>query len=268
MVGVLLRLITFAVMNVYNYITSNKAKLRKLFAVLVDPDKQKQDELLCLIEKAVAAKVDLIFVGGSLLTNGNFGSCIQTIKSNCSIPIVIFPGNSMQINKDADGILFLSLISGRNPDMLIGNQVIAAPILKHSGIEVLPTGYMLIDSGKPTTVSYMSNTTPIPYDKNDVALCTAMAGEMLGLKLIFMDGGSGATMPISESMINMVSQSIDVPLIVGGGICSSEKAIANCEAGADVIVVGNSIEKKPNLIEEIAQAIHQFNATTNNEVLS
>jgi len=255
-------------MNIYNYITSNKEKANKLFAVLIDPDKQNSEELLDLIEKSVAAKVDLIFVGGSLLTNGNFGKCIETVKSNCSIPVVIFPGNSMQVNKAADGILFLSLISGRNPDMLIGNQVIAAPILKHSNLEVLSTGYMLIDSGKPTTVSYMSNTTPIPNDKNDVALCTAMAGEMLGLKLIFMDGGSGAINPISESMISMVSQSIDIPLIIGGGICSAEKAIANCKAGADVIVVGNSIEKNPNLIQEIAQSIHQFNAKNSNGLLS
>ena len=255
-------------MNIYNYITSNKENGNKLFAVLIDPDKQNHHELLDLIEKSVEAKVDLIFVGGSLLTNGSFDICIQTIKSDCSIPVVIFPGNSMQVNKDADGILFLSLISGRNPDMLIGNQVISAPILKHSKLEVLPTGYILIDSGKPTTVSYMSNTTPIPYDKNDVALCTAMAGEMLGLKLIFMDGGSGATNPISESMISMVSQSLEVPLIIGGGICSAEKAVVNCKAGADVIVVGNSIEKNPNLIQEIAQSIHQFNANKSNGVLS
>lgn len=255
-------------MKIYNYITSNKGKANKLFAVLIDPDKQNSEELVDLIEKSVAAKVDLIFVGGSLLTNGSFGKCIETVKSNCTIPVVIFPGNSMQVNKAADGILFLSLISGRNPDMLIGNQVISAPILKHSNLEVLSTGYMLIDSGKPTTVSYMSNTTPIPNDKNDVALCTAMAGEMLGLKLIFMDGGSGAINPISESMISMVSQSIDIPLIIGGGICSAEKAIANCKAGADVIVVGNSIEKNPNLIQEIAQSIHQYNAKNSNGLLS
>jgi phosphoglycerol geranylgeranyltransferase len=255
-------------MDIYNFITSSKEKGKKLFAVLIDPDKQNEGELLHLIEQAVLSKVDLIFVGGSLLTNGSFAQCISIIKSNCTIPVVIFPGNSMQVNKDADGILFLSLISGRNPEMLIGNQVIAAPILKHSNLEVLSTGYILIDSGKPTTVSYMSNTTPIPYDKNDVALCTAMAGEMLGLKLIFMDGGSGATNPISESMISMVSQSLNVPLIIGGGICSPEKALANCKAGADVIVVGNSIEKNPKLIQEIAQSIHQFNAKESNGVLS
>ncbi|HAP30888.1 MAG TPA: geranylgeranylglyceryl/heptaprenylglyceryl phosphate synthase [Flavobacteriales bacterium] len=255
-------------MNIYNFITLNKQKEKKLFAVLIDPDKQSTNELVQVVEKAVAAKVDLIFVGGSLLTNGNFATCISTIKSNCSIPVVIFPGNSMQVNKDADGILFLSLISGRNPDMLIGNQVISAPLLKHSNLEILPTGYILIDSGKPTTVSYMSNTTPIPHDKNDVAMCTAMAGEMLGLKLIFMDGGSGATNPISESMINMVSQAIDAPLIIGGGICSGEKAIANCKAGADIVVVGNSIEKNPNLLEEIAQSIQHYNTMKNNEMLS
>ena len=255
-------------MNIYNFIILNKQKGKKLFALLIDPDKQSTNELAQLIEKAVAANVDLIFVGGSLLTNSNFSTCISTIKSNCSIPVVIFPGNSMQVNKDADGILFLSLISGRNPDMLIGNQVISAPLLKRSNLEILPTGYILIDSGKPTTVSYMSNTTPIPHDKNDVATCTAMAGEMLGLKLIFMDGGSGATNPISESMINMVSQVIDAPLIIGGGISSGEKAVANCKAGADIIVVGNSIEKNPNLLEEIAQSIHQYNSMKNNEMLS
>tara|TARA_A100001035_G_C27784440_1_gene503548 strand:- start:3120 stop:3893 length:774 start_codon:yes stop_codon:yes gene_type:complete len=254
-------------MNIYNLIISNKRNNKKLFAVLVDPDKQNTNELDKLIDKAVKSKVDLIFVGGSLLTNGSFAACITKIKSLCSIPVVIFPGNSMQVNKDADGILFLSLISGRNPDMLIGNQVISAPILKNSNLEILPTGYILIDSGKPTTVSYMSNTTPIPHDKKDVALCTAMAGEMLGLKLIFMDGGSGATNPISESMIQMVSEGINIPLIVGGGINSAEKALANCKAGADIIVVGNCIEKNPSLLEKIAETISKYNKVKNNEML-
>ena len=162
----------------------------------------------------------------------------------------------MQVNDKADGILFLSLISGRNAEMLIGKQVITAPILKQSSLEVLPTGYMLIDSGKPTTVSYMSNTTPIPNDKNAVAACTAMAGEMLGLKLIFMDGGSGAENPISEQMIAAVRQAVDCPIIIGGGISSGDKAIINCKAGTDIIVVGNAIEKDENLITEIGNAVH------------
>ena len=244
------------IMNIYNYILENKKKGKKLFSILVDPDKQDKNELISIIEKAKSAKADFFFVGGSLLTNDSLDSCLSTLKEHADIPIVLFPGNAMQVNDKADGILFLSLISGRNAEMLIGKQVITAPILKQSSLEVLPTGYMLIDSGKPTTVSYMSNTTPIPNDKNAVAACTAMAGEMLGLKLIFMDGGSGAKNPISETMIAAVSKSVDAPLIIGGGISSGAKATANCKAGADIIVVGNAIEKEVNLISEIADAIH------------
>jgi len=246
------------IMNIYNHITESKKARKKLFALLIDPDKQDSNTLINTIEKAKSAHADFFFVGGSLLTNDSLDSCIRTIKSNCDIPVVLFPGNAMQVNGKADGILFLSLISGRNADMLIGKQVITAPILKQSSLEVLPTGYMLIDSGKPTTASYMSNTIPIPADKNEVAACTAMAGEMLGLKLIFMDGGSGAKNPISETMISAVRKSVDCPIIIGGGISSGEKAIANCKAGADIIVVGNAIEKDEALISEIANAIHNF----------
>ena len=199
-------------MNVYQYIQNSRKAGKKLFAILIDPDKQSKEELKQIVEKAKSAKVDLFFVGGSLLTNDSLDSCLEILKSNSDIPVVLFPGNAMQVNDKADAILFLSLISGRNAEMLIGKQVITAPILKQSSLEVLPTGYMLIDSGKPTTVSYMSNTTPIPYEKNAVAACTAMAGEMLGLKFIFMDGGSGALTPISEKMIAKVRQSIDTPV--------------------------------------------------------
>ena len=243
-------------MNIYKKITVNRKANKKSFALLIDPDKQNKNQLLSIIEKANDANTDYFFVGGSLLTNDSLDLCLNTLKENSTIPIVLFPGNAMQVNDKADGILFLSLISGRNAEMLIGKQVITAPILKKSSLEVLPTGYILIDSGKPTTVSYMSNTTPIPANKNTVAACTAMAGEMLGLKLIFMDGGSGAKNPISEAMIKEVRKSISVPLIIGGGINSGKKAIANCKAGADIIVVGNAIEKNKNLITEIANAVH------------
>ena len=245
-------------MNVYQNLQASRKAGKKLFAILIDPDKQSKKELKQIVEKAKSAKVDLFFVGGSLLTNDSLDSCLMTLKSESDIPVILFPGNAMQVNDKADAILFLSLISGRNAEMLIGKQVITAPILKQSSLEVLPTGYILIDSGKPTTVSYMSNTTPIPHEKNAVAACTAMAGEMLGLKCIFMDGGSGALNPISEKMIANVRQSVDTPLIIGGGINSGKKAAANCEAGADVIVVGNAIEKDENLIEEIANAIHNY----------
>ena len=245
-------------MNVYQNIQKSRKAGKKLFAILIDPDKQSKEELKQIVEKAESAKVDLFFVGGSLLTNDSLDSCLETLKSSSDIPVILFPGNAMQVNDKADAILFLSLISGRNAEMLIGKQVITAPILKQSSLEVVPTGYILIDSGKPTTVSYMSNTTPIPHEKNAVAACTAMAGEMLGLKCIFMDGGSGALNPISEKMIASVRQSVDTPLIIGGGINSGKKAAANCEAGADIIVVGNAIEKDENLIEEIANAIHSY----------
>jgi len=243
-------------MNIYNQILEKKKEGKKSFALLIDPDKQDKLELISIIKKAEQAKTDYFFVGGSLLTHDSLDSCLSTLKENSDIPVVLFPGNTMQVNDKADGILFLSLISGRNAEMLIGRQVITAPILKQSSLEVLPTGYMLIDSGKPTTVSYMSNTTPIPAEKNSVAACTAIAGEMLGLKIIFMDGGSGAQNPISEEMITTVSKSVDTPLIIGGGISSGEKAAANCKAGADIIVVGNAIEKNENLIIEIANAVH------------
>jgi len=243
-------------MSIYNNIITNKKENKKSFALLIDPDKQEKSQLITIIEKAKNANTDYFFVGGSLLTNDSLDICLETLKAHSDIPVVLFPGNAMQVNNKADAILFLSLISGRNAEMLIGKQVITAPILKQSSLEVLPTGYMLIDSGKPTTVSYMSNTTPIPAKKDAVAACTAMAGEMLGLKLIFMDGGSGAKNPISEKMIAEVSKSIDIPLIIGGGISSGEKAIANCKAGADIIVVGNAIEKDESLIAEISNAMH------------
>ena len=245
-------------MNIYKKIIADRKINKKSFALLIDPDKQNKKQLLSIIKKAINANVDYFFVGGSLLTHDSLDLCLKTLKENSTIPVVLFPGNAMQVNDTADGILFLSLISGRNAEMLIGKQVITAPILKNSSLEILPTGYMLVDSGKPTTVSYMSNTTPIPYDKNGVAACTAMAGEMLGLKLIFMDGGSGAKMAISEKMISRVRKSINIPLIIGGGINSGEKAIRNCKAGADIIVVGNAIEKDENLITEITTAIHNY----------
>ncbi len=243
-------------MGIYNHIIESKKKGRKLFTILIDPDKQTKNSLLQIIEKSKSVNVDLFFVGGSLLTKNSLDFCVSIIKQNCKIPVIIFPGNAMQVNNNADGILFLSLISGRNPEMLIGNHVITAPILKESDIEVLSTGYMIIDSGKATSVSYMSNTTPIPHDKDDIAVCTAIAGEMLGLKMIYIDGGSGAINTISEKMITSVAKNINVPLIIGGGINSKEKAKEKCKAGADIIVVGDAIEKDSALIKEISDAIH------------
>jgi phosphoglycerol geranylgeranyltransferase len=243
-------------MEIYSQIKEKKANGKKQFAVLIDPDKLDAKQVSSIAELALKAKVDYFFIGGSLLINNSLDTCINTLKKETSIPVVLFPGNNMQLSYRADGILFLSLISGRNAEMLIGRHVIAAPYLRLSSLEILSTGYMLIESGRPTTVSYMSNSFPIPADKVDIACCTAMAGEMLGMKLIFMDAGSGALNPISEKMIQGVSSSISIPLIVGGGIRTPELALTNCKAGSDITVIGNAIEKDAGLITEIGAAIH------------
>jgi putative glycerol-1-phosphate prenyltransferase len=243
---------------IYAQLDQLKKERKKSFALLIDPDKPQKEELLNLIQLANKEGVDFFFVGGSLLTNGSLEECILTIKANSSIPVVLFPGNGLMVNKNADAILLLSVISGRNPEMLIGKHVEAAPSLKRSKLEVIPTGYMLIESGKPTSVSYMSNTTPIPADKADIAACTAMAGEMLGLKLIFMDGGSGAHNSVQPEMIKLVSSNIEVPLIVGGGIRSAEMALEKLQAGADLIVVGNAVEKDASLISSIAKTVKSY----------
>lgn len=241
-------------MSVYNLISDTS---RKKFVVLIDPDKPTDEEIVDIVKRSNEVGVDLFFVGGSLLTTDSLDNCIKLIKKHSDIPVLIFPGNSLQISKWCDGFLLLSLISGRNPEMLIGRHVIAAPYLKLYGNEIIPTGYMLIDSGRQTSVSYMSNTTPIPYDKEDIAMCTAIAGEMLGLKVIYMDAGSGAMKPISKDMIYKVKHTIEIPLIVGGGINTPEKAAEAAKAGADIIVVGNVLEKNLEQLQEFADAVHK-----------
>lgn len=242
-------------MLVYDTLTQKMHAGRKQLAVLVDPDKTGDKALDLIVSNSIDSGVDYFFVGGSLLINNQLDHVIELLKKAGNIPVVLFPGNSLQMSWKADAILFLSLISGRNAEMLIGRHVISAPYLKLSPLQVIPTGYMLIESGKPTAVSYMSNSNPIPADKDDIAMCTAMAGEMLGLKLIFMDAGSGAINPVSETMISHVKQSIEVPLIVGGGIRTPEQARKSAAAGADVLVIGNAVEKSSSIINEIAHAI-------------
>jgi putative glycerol-1-phosphate prenyltransferase len=197
-----------------------------------------------------------LLVGGSLVVTNRLDEVVQQIRKNCDIPVILFPGSPSQITPYADALLYLSLISGRNAELLIGQHVISAPFVKQSRLEIISTGYMVIDGGAPTTVSYISNAAPVPADKNEIAMCTAMAGEMLGMKLIFMDAGSGAKRPITEAMIEKVAQIIEVPLVIGGGITDPEKAYRNCKAGADVIVIGNAIEKDASLIREMSAAIH------------
>ena len=243
-------------MDIYPKLLASKTKKR--FALLIDPDKCGNDDIITRIEGANKAGVDYIFIGGSLITVENLGKCLSTIRANTSIPLILFPGNGSHIHPNADAILFLSLISGRNADLLIGNHVHSAPLIRKMNLETIPTGYMLVESGRLTTAQYMSGSLPIPHDKPDVAMATAIAGEMLGLKAIYMDAGSGAQIPISEKMIQQVKANISVPLIIGGGIRDTEAAIKAANAGADIIVVGNAIEDNPKLIQEFTEAIHQL----------
>lgn len=249
--------------NIQVQLAAAKRAGQKKFAVLIDPDKlniSKVDEIVSLAQQV---KIDYFFIGGSLVVNDVLDEVIQVLKSATDIPVILFPGSSRQLSFKADGILFLSLISGRNSELLIGKHVETAPFLKMSPLEILPTGYMLIDGGVSTSVSYMSNTSPIPADKIPIALCTAMAGEMLGLKLIYMDAGSGALTPVSDEMIEAVSRQLDIPLIIGGGIKDGATAFAKLKAGADIIVVGNAIEKDPALIKEISAAVHSLQPEAN-----
>ena len=240
-------------MDIYSRIF-NKAKTgKKQLAVLVDPDRHQVSDFAPLAKKLAAYPVDYFLIGGSLLSKDLLDECLQAFKAACDIPLIIFPGGIMQVNGKADALLFLSLISGRNPELLIGKHVESVPYILDSGLEPISTAYMLIDGGNITTAQYISNTLPIPSDKPDIAALTAKAGEMLGMKLTYMDAGSGAKNSISPKMIKAVRQMIDSPLIVGGGIRTAQEAQEKLEAGADMIVIGNVLEKKPELLEDIIQ---------------
>ncbi|MEO1050356.1 MAG: geranylgeranylglyceryl/heptaprenylglyceryl phosphate synthase [Bacteroidota bacterium] len=251
-------------MQIYKALQERNKVGQKSLAVLIDPDKvTEHSSLLELLNMAKESCVDFFFVGGSLITQNNIPDIVGVIREGSNIPIVLFPGSNMHIDLSADAILFLSLISGRNPELLIGQHVAAAPILKNSQMEVIPTGYVLVNSGRPTAASYISNTTPIPAEKYSIAASTALAGEMLGLKLIYLDAGSGAEAPVNAKMVSAVRRSVDAPLIVGGGINTPQKAQEALEAGADVIVIGNAIEKNPNLMIEVSEKVYDFNKSLN-----
>ena len=224
-------------------------KKKKLFVLLIDPEEYKSEDIKGVVNYANASDVDYIFVGGSHITNMCwFEECIQIIKNITKIPVIIFPGSYMQVSGHADAILLLNLISGRNPDYLIGHHVLAAQTIRKSGIEVIPTGYILIENGKTTSVEYISNTKPIPVDKTDIIISTAMAGEMMGNKLLYLEAGSGAIKPVHSEIIAKVKQNVSIPLIVGGGISNGETINEIYNAGADIVVVGNAAEKKPEII--------------------
>jgi len=236
-----------------------KSEEKHQLAVLLDPDKVDRVQLFDQVAFVGESGADMILVGGSLLLHHQTDEIIRDLKRMTDLPVVIFPGSPMQMSAAADALLFLSLISGRNPELLIGHHVRSAPLLKKMEIEVISSGYMLVDGGKPTTVSYITQTAPIPHDKAQIALCTALAGEMLGLRTLYLDSGSGAIWPVHPEMIAAVSKGTDLPLIVGGGINSAEKAFQAAQAGAELIVVGTAFEQQPELLKEMSNAVHSCN---------
>lgn len=240
--------------NCYARLLQRRAEGKKSLAVLIDPDKT--GHLSALLDEAENHPPDFFFVGGSLLSVGSLETCIQKIRERSDVPVVLFPGSVMQVNAAADALLLLSVISGRNADLLIGRHVLAAPMLKESGLEIIPTGYLLVESGEATTVSYMTNTQPIPREKDTIAACTALAGEQLGLKLIYLEAGSGAQSPVPVSMIEAVRNTLNIPLIAGGGLRAEAELTERCRAGADLVVVGNILEKSPGLLPGFCAAVH------------
>jgi phosphoglycerol geranylgeranyltransferase len=238
---------------IYESIVSGTGKVKKL-ALLIDPDVTGPENLGLLLHNAERAGVSLILAGGSLVTRP-VDPLLRKIKELSSIPVLLFPGNPNQLSNLADGLLLLSLISGRNPEFLIGNHVVAAHFLKNSSLEIIPTGYMLVENGRTSSAEYISNTRPIPRDKPDLAVCTAMAGEMLGLKLIYMEGGSGAKCLIPPEIISAVKKNIGIPLLVGGGIQSAADLKKIFDSGADIAVVGTAVEQNPAILSEFAEML-------------
>jgi putative glycerol-1-phosphate prenyltransferase len=245
-------------MGILANIETQVAQGRKLLAYLIDPDKYQGERLDIAIDLIHDTKPDLVFVGGSLVS-AEITATVKSLKQFIQQPVILYPGSVAQFTPQADAILFISLISGRNPEFLIGNHVVSAPLIRQSGMEVLPTGYMLIDGGNTTSVQYMSNTMPIPCEKSDIAVATAMAGEYLGLRMIYMDAGSGAHQPVPPPMIRKVKSAISVPLMIGGGLNTPAKVEAACQAGADLIVIGNAAEKDPSLLMAFKKVIDGFN---------
>jgi phosphoglycerol geranylgeranyltransferase len=232
--------------NIYNNILKSKANKKKLLAILLDPDKIDLDEVEMLIEKINQSPATHVFIGGSLVENNILDQLILRIKKNCSLPIILFPGNPSQISDKADAILFLSLISGRNPDFLIEHQVKAAPILKKTQLEIMATGYILIESGSETAVERVSKTMPLDRNMPELVLATAQAGEMLGHKLIYLEAGSGAKKTVPSEIIQLVAKNIEIPLIVGGGIIDLQGIQDAYNSGADMVVIGTAFENNLN----------------------
>ncbi|MBN2281175.1 MAG: geranylgeranylglyceryl/heptaprenylglyceryl phosphate synthase [Candidatus Marinimicrobia bacterium] len=245
-------------MSIFKQLTEISRKRGTGYIVLIDPDTRDEKGLISFVEKLNEADVDAIFIGGSLLVDGEFHKCIDIVKEHSTIPVIIFPGSVQQISPKADAILFLSIISGRNPQYLFGDHVIAAPAIYKAGIEPISTGYMLFDSGRTTTAEFITNTKPLPPHKPEIAMAHALAAQFMGMSTVYLEAGSGADNPVPDAVIKAVSSFVDIPVIVGGGIKTPEAAAAKARAGASFIVTGNVLDKfdDPNIIKKFSQAIH------------
>ncbi len=245
-------------MKIYERLLQIKKDRGAGYLVLIDPDKIESAKLPSFVQCATSAGADAFLVGGSLILSNEFDEILKAIKQNTDIPVIIFPGGVSQVSPAADAILFLLLISGRNPDHLIGNHVIAAPKIKQMGLEAISTGYMLIEGGNVTSAEFISNTKPIPRGKPDITVAHALAAEMIGLKMLYLEAGSGAELSVPEEMIERVAKYCSLPLIVGGGICTPEDARKKVGAGASFVVTGTVVEKNSSsaFIKEFADAIH------------
>ena len=243
--------------NVLNYLLSVKKKKGAGYIVLIDPDKNSENNLEEKISKINNSGVDAIFVGGSLILDNNCEKRVELIRSISKVPVIFFPGGISQLNKHYDAMLFMSILSGRNSHYLIGEQVIAAPIVKDLGIEVIPTGYLLVDGGNNSSVQFMSGSNPIPIEKPDILIAHALAAQYLGKKLVYLESGSGAKNSIPNNLLKAVTKYIDVPIIVGGGIKTPQSANEKVLAGASFVVIGSILEgNNTNIINEFADAIH------------
>ena len=245
--------------SIYDYLLATRSEKGAGFIVLVDPDKLPERDAPEFTERCTAAGVDAFFIGGSLMHSGELDRYVGRMKLTTDRPIIGFPGSVSQLASAYDAVLFLSVMSGRNPELLIGQHVHAAPMIKRFGMEPIPTAYLLIESGRMTTAQYMSGSAPIPRHKPEIAATTALAAEMLGMKLIFTDGGSGAEHPVSQEMIAAITQTVEIPLVVGGGIRTPEAVASRVEAGASFIVVGHAIENRADdgsYVAELAEAAH------------
>ena len=249
--------------NIYKSILLNREANRKMLAVLLDPDKCRGSVLSSTIASLKSNTPDLVFVGGSH-TVTSVDSFIELLEEELKSKIVLFPGNASQFSTKANALLYLSLLSGRNAEFLIGQHIISSVAIKKSDIEVIPTGYLLIDGGKPSSVEYISNTRTIPRDKNEIALSTAVAAELLGMRLVYLEAGSGADVPVPTEMINYVSKGLSLPLVVGGGIKTTNQLTAAFDAGADIVVVGNIFETEPGKIEEFVTSTKNYGLTEEN----